>query len=64
MNYPEELCKPMREELTNAGFQELKTVEDVDALFKSENETFLIFIKLQTLFINFKVQIISQHYHL
>ena len=42
--YPEEICKPMREELTNAGFQELKTVEDVDALFKSENETFLIFI--------------------
>ena len=42
--YPEEMCKPMREELTNAGFQELKTAEDVDALFKSENETFLIFI--------------------
>ena len=42
--YPEEICKPMREELTNAGFQELKTAEDVDALFKSENETFLIFI--------------------
>ena len=42
--YPEEMCKPMREELTNAGFEELKTAEDVDTLFKSENETFLIFI--------------------
>ena len=31
--YPEELCEPMRRELTNSGFQELITKEDVDNLF-------------------------------
>ena len=42
--YPEELCKPMREELTSSGFLELKTTEDVDKLFKNKNKTFLLFI--------------------
>ncbi len=33
--YPEEIVKPMREELTTAGFQELYTAQDVqDALAK------------------------------
>ena len=27
--YPEEICAPMREELTSAGFKELKTIEQV-----------------------------------
>lgn len=42
--YPEEICKPMREELTQAGFQELKTTQDVDKLFNKEEGTFLLFI--------------------
>ena len=42
--YPEEMCTPMREELTVAGFRELKTIEDVDGLFEVKNKTFLIFI--------------------
>ena len=42
--YPEELCQPMREELTSSGFQELKTVQDVDDLFAKKNTTFLVFI--------------------
>ena len=28
--YPAELVKPMREDLTNVGFEELHTVADVD----------------------------------
>tara|TARA_Y100000766_G_scaffold270294_1_gene268056 strand:+ start:158 stop:571 length:414 start_codon:yes stop_codon:yes gene_type:complete len=42
--YPEELCTPMRAELTSSGFQELKKVEEVDKLFTNKNQTFLIFI--------------------
>ena len=42
--YPEELCTPMREELTNAGFLELKTVDEVDNLFQKKDVTFLIFV--------------------
>ena len=42
--YPEELCAPMRQELTSVGFKELKTVEDVDNLFQNKNQTFLIFV--------------------
>jgi putative YphP/YqiW family bacilliredoxin len=34
----------MRDELTSSGFQELKTAEEVDSLFKNNNGTFLIFI--------------------
>ena len=42
--YPEELCTPMREELTNAGFIELKTEDEVDNFFQKKDVTFLIFI--------------------
>ena len=42
--YPEELCSPMREELTSSGFQELKTADDVDKLFANRNNTFLVFV--------------------
>ena len=42
--YPEELCRPMREELTSSGFEELTTIEEVDKLFNNTNQTFLIFI--------------------
>ena len=40
--YPEELVKPMREELVNAGFQELKTVEDVESIMKKEGATLVV----------------------
>tara|TARA_B100001250_G_scaffold409885_1_gene435135 strand:- start:183 stop:596 length:414 start_codon:yes stop_codon:yes gene_type:complete len=42
--YPEEICTPMRQELTNAGFKELKTGEDVENLFNNKSGTFLLFI--------------------
>ena len=28
MNYPEEMCKPMREDLTSVGFIEMRTSEE------------------------------------
>ena len=34
--YPEEVCTPMREELTSAGFQELRTVEQVDEMLNKK----------------------------
>ena len=40
--YPEELVKPMREELVNAGFEELKTVEDVENTLKKEGTTLIV----------------------
>ena len=42
--YPEEICKPMRAELTSAGFEELKTIDDVDNIFKNSKNTFLVFV--------------------
>ena len=32
MSYPEEMVRPMREELSRIGVRELKTPEEVDAL--------------------------------
>ena len=32
--YPEEMCKPMREDLTSVGFVELKSPEKVQELLK------------------------------
>ncbi len=40
--YPEELVKPMRDELVNAGFQELKTIEDVENIIKKEGTTLIV----------------------
>lgn len=42
--YPEELVVPMRLDLTQAGVQELKTVEDVDNFFKDAKGTALMVI--------------------
>ena len=39
--YPEEIVKPMREELTSIGFIELKTEEDVSNAI-SKNGTTLV----------------------
>ena len=40
--YPEELVKPMRDELVNAGFEELKTVEDVESIIKKNGTTLIV----------------------
>ncbi|MFT4311281.1 MAG: BrxA/BrxB family bacilliredoxin [Candidatus Woesearchaeota archaeon] len=36
--YPEEMVKPLREELTEVGFEELKTVESVDKALSSKGK--------------------------
>ena len=41
--YPEYLVAPMRQELTSAGFQDLRTPEEVDQAIKSEG-TVLVMI--------------------
>lgn len=40
--YPAELVKPMREDLTSIGFEELHTVEEVDAAMKKEGTTLVV----------------------
>ena len=42
--YPEEVCTPMREELTSAGFQELRTVEKVDEMLNKKEGTVLVLV--------------------
>lgn len=42
--YPAELVKPMKEDLTSVGFQELTTAGDVDAVLNSEGETVLVVV--------------------
>ncbi len=40
--YPAELVKPMREDLTNVGFEELHTVEAVDDAIAKEGTTLVV----------------------
>lgn len=42
--YPEELVAPMRTDLTVAGFQELKSAEEVENHFKNHSGTSLVVI--------------------
>ncbi len=42
--YPEALVAPMRADLTTAGFQELKSPEQVDQLLKNEKGTVLLVV--------------------
>jgi len=42
--YPEQVCTPMREELTSAGFQELRTVEQVDNILNKTSGTILVLV--------------------
>jgi putative YphP/YqiW family bacilliredoxin len=42
--YPEQLVAPMRQDLTSAGFQELKTPQEVDKIFTEEKGTTLLVI--------------------
>ena len=40
--YPEELVKPMREELTNNGFSALYSADDVDAAISKKGTTLVM----------------------
>ncbi len=40
--YPAELVKPMREDLTKVGFQELHTVEEVNAAMEKKGTTLVV----------------------
>ncbi|MDX1271434.1 BrxA/BrxB family bacilliredoxin [Bizionia paragorgiae] len=40
--YPAELVKPMREDLTKVGFQELHTANDVDAALAKQGTTLVV----------------------
>ncbi len=40
--YPAELVKPMREDLTNVGFEELHTTEAVEAALAKEGTTLVV----------------------
>ena len=44
MPYPEQLCAPMRADLTAVGFQELKTPEDVKNTFSNNEGTMLVIV--------------------
>jgi putative YphP/YqiW family bacilliredoxin len=42
MPYPEQLCIPMRNDLTSAGFEELRSPEQVDATIPGSKGTMLL----------------------
>jgi putative YphP/YqiW family bacilliredoxin len=42
MPYPEQICAPMREDLTSVGFTELKTAGEVDAALQNSKGTVLV----------------------
>ena len=44
MNYPEQLCAPMRADLTDVGFIELKTPDEVSELLEKKEGTALIMV--------------------
>ena len=44
MGYPEELCKPMREDLTEVGFVEMQTEEEVKSTLEKKEGTVLVIV--------------------
>ncbi|MCF6348322.1 MAG: BrxA/BrxB family bacilliredoxin [Flavobacteriaceae bacterium] len=40
--YPEEIVKPMRQELVNAGFKELHTAAEVDNMLQEKGTTLIV----------------------
>ncbi len=42
--YPEEMCAPMRKDLTNVGYKELRTANQVEELLASQKGTTLLVI--------------------
>ena len=44
MSYPEEMCAPMRTDLTSVGFIELRTPEEVSSLLDKKEGTVLLMV--------------------
>ena len=44
MQYPEEFVRPMREELTRLGVEELRTAEAVDEAIKNSQGTLMVIV--------------------
>ena len=44
MNYPEKMCKPMREDLTSVGFVEMRTPEEVEEILNRKEGTVLVMV--------------------
>lgn len=44
MPYPEEMCSPMREDLTSVGFVEMKTELEVDSILGKKTGTILVIV--------------------
>ncbi len=44
MPYPEQICTPMRADLTNVGFEELKSTEQVDSVIPESKGSLLLVI--------------------
>jgi putative YphP/YqiW family bacilliredoxin len=42
--YPEEMCKPMREDLTSVGFVEMTTPEEVEKILNKKEGTVLVMV--------------------
>ena len=42
--YPEEICTPMRLDLTEAGFEEMRNAEEVDAVLSKKSGSVLVMI--------------------
>ena len=42
--YPEQFVQPMRAELTNIGFRELRSAQDVDSVLKTETRPTLVVV--------------------
>tara|TARA_B100001287_G_scaffold57522_1_gene45850 strand:+ start:171 stop:584 length:414 start_codon:yes stop_codon:yes gene_type:complete len=42
--YPEEICKPMREDLTSVGFIEMKTPDEVTNILENNDGTVLVMV--------------------
>ncbi|MDX5584163.1 MAG: BrxA/BrxB family bacilliredoxin, partial [Aureibaculum sp.] len=40
--YPEEIVKPMRQELVNAGFKELHSADEVDNILQENGTTLIV----------------------
>jgi putative YphP/YqiW family bacilliredoxin len=40
--YPEDMIAPMRADLTNAGFQEVRSSEEMESVIKSEGTTLVV----------------------
>ena len=42
--YPEEICKPMREDLTSVGFVEMKSPDEVSSILDKNEGTVLVMV--------------------